>query len=65
MMGISTNFGNIFSMTSAALFLPMLPIQILLNNILILQSASVLLLLVAVLYNWNVIKILVHKPVIR
>ena len=34
MMGISTNFGNIFSMTSAALFLPMLPIQILLNNIL-------------------------------
>ncbi|HEY0679844.1 MAG TPA: cytochrome C oxidase subunit I [Chitinophagaceae bacterium] len=41
------------------------PIGILLNNILILQSASVLLLLVAVLYNWNVIKILVHKPVIR
>ncbi len=37
MMGTSSNFGNMFSMAGAALFLPflpMLPIQILLNNIL-------------------------------
>ena len=37
MMGSSSNFGNMFSMAGAALFLPflpMLPIQILLNNLL-------------------------------
>jgi Mg2+-importing ATPase len=37
MMGTSSNFGNIFSMAGGALllpFLPMLPIQILLNNLL-------------------------------
>ena len=37
MMGTSSNFGNMFSMAGAALFLPflpMLPTQILLNNIL-------------------------------
>lgn len=37
MMGLSSNFGNMFSMVGAALvlpFLPMLPIQILLNNFL-------------------------------
>ena len=37
MMGTSSNFGNMFSMAGAALFLPflpMLPVQILLNNIL-------------------------------
>ena len=37
MMGTSSNFGNMFSMAAAALFLPflpMLPTQILLNNIL-------------------------------
>ena len=36
-MGSSSNFGNMFSMAGAALFLPflpMLPIQILLNNLL-------------------------------
>lgn len=36
-MGLSSNFGNMFSMTGAALifpFLPMLPLQILLNNFL-------------------------------
>lgn len=36
-MGASSNFGNMFSMTGASLFLPflpMLPIQILLNNFL-------------------------------
>ena len=36
-MGTSSNFGNMFSMAGAALFLPflpMLPIQILLNNLL-------------------------------
>ena len=36
MMGASSNFGNMFSMAGAALllpFLPMLPIQILLNNL--------------------------------
>lgn len=36
-MAISSNFGNMFSMTGAALFLPflpMLPVQILLNNLL-------------------------------
>jgi len=37
MMGASSNFGNVFSMAGAALFLPFLPmqpVQILLNNIL-------------------------------
>ena len=37
LMGTSSNFGNMFSMAGAALFLPflpMLPIQILLNNFL-------------------------------
>ncbi len=37
LMGTSSNFGNMFSMAAAALFLPflpMLPVQILLNNIL-------------------------------
>jgi Mg2+-importing ATPase len=37
MMGASSNFGNMFSMAGAALFLPflpMLPVQVLLNNIL-------------------------------
>src|SRR6185369_8139517 len=37
MMGTSSNFGNMFSMAGATLvlpFLPMLPIQILLNNLL-------------------------------
>jgi Mg2+-importing ATPase len=37
MMGTSSNFGNMFSMASAALvlpFLPMKPVQILLNNLL-------------------------------
>ncbi|MEM4461772.1 MAG: magnesium-translocating P-type ATPase, partial [Candidatus Bathyarchaeia archaeon] len=44
MMGVSSNFGNMFSVAGASLFLPflpMLPIQILLNNLLydISQSA--------------------------
>jgi Mg2+-importing ATPase len=37
MMGVSSNFGNMFSVAGASLFLPflpMLPIQILLNNLL-------------------------------
>ena len=37
LMGTSSNFGNMFSMAGAALFLPflpMLPMQILLNNFL-------------------------------
>src|SRR5207302_8410969 len=37
LMGTSSNFGNMFSMAGAALilpFLPMLPLQILLNNLL-------------------------------
>jgi P-type Mg2+ transporter len=37
MMGTSSNFGNMFSMAGAALFLPflpMLPAQVLLNNFL-------------------------------
>jgi P-type Mg2+ transporter len=33
-MGTSSNFGNMFSMAAASLFLPMLPTQILLNNFL-------------------------------
>ena len=40
-MGTSSNFGNMFSMAGASLFLPflpMLPVQILLNNLLILIS---------------------------
>ncbi len=45
MMGTSSNFGNMFSMAGASLFLPflpMLPTQILLNNILYDLSESVL-----------------------
>jgi Mg2+-importing ATPase len=45
MMGTSSNFGNMFSMAGAALFLPflpMLPAQILLNNILYDLSESVI-----------------------
>lgn len=45
MMGTSSNFGNMFSMAAAALFLPflpMLPTQILLNNILYDLSETVL-----------------------
>jgi P-type Mg2+ transporter len=37
MMGTSSNFGNMFSMAGASIFLPflpMLPVQILLNNLL-------------------------------
>lgn len=34
LMGTSSNFGNMFSVTAAAAFLPMLPFQILLNNLL-------------------------------
>src|SRR6185295_9430788 len=34
LMGSSSNFGNMFSMAGAALFLPLLPIQVLLNNLL-------------------------------
>jgi Mg2+-importing ATPase len=33
LMGASSNFGNMFSMAGATLILPMLPIQILLNNL--------------------------------
>lgn len=36
---------------------------ILLNYPLVLKSAAVLLLLTSLLYNWNVIKLLMHKPV--
>ena len=45
MMGTSSNFGNMFSMAGAALFLPflpMLPAQVLLNNILYDLSEAVL-----------------------
>jgi len=45
LMGSSSNFGNMFSMAGAALFLPflpMLPIQILLNNLLYDFSQTVL-----------------------
>lgn len=45
MMGASSNFGNMFSMAGAALllpFLPMQPVQILLNNILYDLSESVI-----------------------
>ena len=45
MMGASSNFGNMLSMAGAALFLPflpMLPVQILLNNILYDMSESVI-----------------------
>jgi P-type Mg2+ transporter len=45
MMGTSSNFGNMFSMAGAALFLPFLPmqpVQILLNNILYDLSESVI-----------------------
>lgn len=38
---------------------------ILLANTIVLQTASVLLLLTAVLYNWNIIRMLLHKPLIR
>lgn len=45
MMGTSSNFGNMFSMAGAALFLPFLPmqpVQILLNNILYDLAGSVI-----------------------
>jgi len=45
MMGVSSNFGNMFSVAIASLFLPflpMLPIQILLNNLLYDFSQSVI-----------------------
>jgi Mg2+-importing ATPase len=45
MMGVSSNFGNMFSVAGASLFLPflpMLPIQILLNNLLYDLSQSVI-----------------------
>lgn len=38
---------------------------ILLQHTMILQSAALLLLLTSLLYNWNVIKLLMHKPVSR
>ena len=38
---------------------------ILLVNTIVLQSATILLLITAVLYNWNVWKMLVHKPLIK
>jgi Mg2+-importing ATPase len=43
MMGVSSNFGNMFSVAGASLFLtflPMLPVQILLNNLLYDMSQS-------------------------
>ena len=43
MMGISSNFGNMFSVAGAAMFLPffpMLPIQILLNNLMYTASQT-------------------------
>ncbi|MGN6165984.1 MAG: cytochrome C oxidase subunit I [Flavisolibacter sp.] len=38
---------------------------ILLTNAFVLQSATILLLITAVLYNWNVLKMLLHKPLIK
>ena len=38
---------------------------ILCNNKIALQTATVLLLITAALYNWNVIKILLHKPLVK
>jgi hypothetical protein len=38
---------------------------ILLSNTIVLQVATILLLITAVLYNWNVIKMLMHKPLIK
>ncbi len=38
---------------------------ILLSNTLVLQAATILLLITAVLYNWNIIKMVWHKPVIQ
>jgi len=36
---------------------------ILFNSTIVLQIAAALLLLTSLLYNWNVIKLLMHKPV--
>jgi hypothetical protein len=38
---------------------------ILCSNKIVLQAATILLLITAALYNWNVIKILLHKPLIK
>ncbi|MDB5205481.1 MAG: cytochrome oxidase subunit, partial [Flavisolibacter sp.] len=38
---------------------------ILLANTIILQIATILLLITAVLYNWNILKMLLHKPLIK
>jgi hypothetical protein len=38
---------------------------IFLSNTIVLQVATILLLITAVLYNWNVIKMLMHKPLIK
>jgi hypothetical protein len=38
---------------------------ILLANTIILQAATILLLITAFLYNWNVLKMLMHKPLIK
>lgn len=38
---------------------------ILLVNTLVLQAATILLLITAILYNWNVLKMLMHRPLIK
>ncbi len=40
-------------------------IGVLLKYILMLQLAAVLLLITSLLYNWNVIKLLMHKPIVK
>ena len=37
---------------------------ILLTNTFVLQTASVLLLITAILYNWNIVRMLLHKPLV-
>jgi hypothetical protein len=40
-------------------------VGVLLANSFILQTATILLLISATLYNWNIVKMLMHKPLIK
>jgi len=53
-MGIAYLFGFVFFAAG-----------ILLANTIVLQAATILLLIAAVLYNWNIIAMLLHKPLVK
>ena len=55
---------NIFKIMAVAYLAGIIifSIAILLYNVLLLKTGAVLLLFTAVLYNWNVLKVFMHKP---